>query len=201
MTAAPGPIALPPSDLARRVLPLHEFNEPLYRGHRSRFGPLFFNRRQGRWADPQGTFGTLYAGASALCAFREAFSADIVAGPLGPYVSKSMLEQACLCPIAATCGLRLVDLVTDDALLQLAVDNRICDGLHAVSQRWSRACWEHPSQPDGIYYRSRLAPNQHAVALCDRTEPLLRADCSHNILVQPARLAAILDHFGIALIP
>ena len=41
-------------------------------------------------------------------------------------------------------------------------------GVLYIAQRWSRALWEHPQQPDGIIYRSRHDPSKVCAALFDR---------------------------------
>jgi hypothetical protein len=99
--------------------------------------------------------------------------------------------------------MRLVDLTNGLALLLLSpeADNRINDGLHPVSQRWALAFWTHPSRPDGLYYRSRRAPDRHSIALFDRVAADLVADSAQNRLRDPDRLGAILDYFGCALVP
>jgi hypothetical protein len=77
----------------------------------------------------------------------------------------------------------------------------LADGAHEVSQRWAAALWAHPEQPDGPLYRARNAPDHHSIALFDSVADALVAPCSSNLLQDDVRLAAILDHFGCALIP
>jgi hypothetical protein len=198
VASVPGPIPEPPADLAERALPLREISAPrLFRGHRSRHGAIFFNRTHGRWADPLGEFGTLYLGERDYCSFAEAF----VQGTSERFVSESLLKESCLCPIKATRSLRLVDLSTGPGLMQIGADNRICDGPHDVAQRWARALWTHPSQPNGLYYRSRNAPEFCSIALFDRVQSTLQDDCSQNLLQVPTELGRLLDYFGCALIP
>jgi hypothetical protein len=186
-----------------RPLPLREFVNPTwFRGHKSRNAPLYFNATSGRWADPRSEFGVLYLGETDYCSFIEAFSQqpERLTG-LGLFVSESVLRGGCLCPISVTNTLRLVDLTTGRGLQSIGADNRICDGAHDVSQRWSRAFWEHPSQPDGIYYRSRNAPELYSIALFDRARSALKADCKQNILTATDQLARILEYFECALLP
>jgi hypothetical protein len=122
---------------------------------------------------------------------------------LGLVVSESLLRQSCLCSVSATRTLRLVDLTTGAALKRLSphADNRVCDGPHAVSQRWAFALWSHPAQPDGLLYRSRNSPNHYSVALFDRVASVIVAECKLNLLRDRARIARILDHFECGLIP
>jgi hypothetical protein len=201
----PGPLPEPPRDLRERDLPLREFVRPVrYRGHKATRNPLYFNSVAGRFAPPSGQFGTLYLAEDEYCSFIEAFNQQIIdRGPLGPIVSGKGLANRCLCPVGATRTIRLVDLTNGAALRQLSpeADNRINDGPHAVSQRWSLAFWEHPSQPDGLYYRSRRAPERFSIALFDRVAPELESNCEQNLLRDPSRLGAILRHYGCFLVP
>ncbi len=169
----------------------------MFRGHRSRYGAVFFNREYGRWADPAGGFGAMYLGAADYCSFAEAF----VQGTSQRFVSQSLLDASCLCPVVASRSLQLVDLTAGPQLMSIGADNRICDGPHDVSQRWARALWEHPARPDGLYYRSRNAPEFCSIALFDRVETLLQSNGSQNVLVSPDDLGRLLDYFGCALLP
>ena len=45
---------------------------------------------------------------------------------------------------------------------------RIFSGNYEISQRWSRALWVHPQQPDGILYLSRHNPSLVCAAIYDR---------------------------------
>jgi hypothetical protein len=203
--AAPGAFPEPPIDLAERRLPLRQIVNPVwYRGHRRGRAPLHFNRTTGRFAPPDAhSFGTLYVGEDEFAAFIEAFSQGVGSTPLGLFISASLLAQRCLCLVTATRPLRLVDLTSGAALKRLSAqaDSRIGDGPHAVSQRWAAALWAHPDEPDGLIYLSRNAPDHRSIALFDRVAGALAAECSFNLLQDPDRLDAILEHFGCALIP
>jgi hypothetical protein len=200
----PGPAPEPPRDLPARTLPIREFDQPVwFRGHKAHHGPIHFNRATGRSASPHGEFGTLYLGQDEFSSFIEAFSQEVIGhGPFGPIVSRARLARCCLCRVTATRTTQLVDLTNGPALRRLSpdADNRINGGPHTVSQRWALAFWSHPSQPDGLLYRSRRAPEKLAVALFDRVAPDLTAD-DENLLNDADRMAAILDYFGCALVP
>jgi len=204
-TGPPGAPPEPPPDLAERTLPLRVFDRPIwYRGHRAHRGPLHFNRAAGRFTAPDGQFGTLYLGQDEYGSFIEAFNHEVLdRAPFGPIVSRPRLARCCLCPVTAVRVVRVVDLTNGAARRRLspAADNRINDGPHAVSRRWALACWAHPSQPDGLLYRSRRAPERCSIALFDRAAPDLKTNDDVNLLADPDRLAAILDHVGGALVP
>lgn len=111
----------------------------------------------------------MYLGEADYCSFIEAFSQQAHhLHSSGLFVSERALEASCLCRVTANRPLRLVDLTLGRNLKRINSDNRICDGPHHESQLWSRAFWEHPLTPDGIYYRSRNAPELRSIALFDR---------------------------------
>lgn len=201
---SPGAYPEPQADLAERQLPTREIASPVwYRGHRRDYGPLHFNRNAGRFAPPDGqAFGTLYVGEDEFAAFMEAFNQGMGSTPLGLFISESLLAPRCLCQVIAARPLRLVHLTSGAALKSLSIDadSRIGDGPHAVSQRWAAALWSHPDRPDGLIYLSRSAPDHRSIALFDRTEEAPVAPCSENLLRDPRRLGAILEHFGCALL-
>ena len=204
MDRAPGPEPEPPDDLARRSLPLRAFVDATwFRGHKRDYGPLHFNPASGRFCAPDRTaFGTLYLGIDPRASFIEAFAQLLGTAATGYVVSQNLLERSCLCVVRATRPLRLVDLTRGAALRRLATDAdaRISTGSHTVSQRWAEAFWRHPDQPDGILYPCRRAPEFHSVALFDRVQPHLIANCATNLLHDRHELAAILDHYDCALI-
>jgi RES domain len=191
--------------MAKLDLPLRTFDRPTwYRGHKAVRGPLYFNPSAGRFAAPDRQYGTLYLGEDEHVSFLEAFNQEIAdALPFGRVVSARRLANCCLCPVTAEARLTLVDLTNGAALRRLSpdADNRINDGPHAVSQRWALAFWQHPTRPDGLFYRSRRAPERCAIALYDRAAASLRSHCDQNVLRDPDRLAAILISYGCALIP
>lgn len=70
-----------------------------------------------------------------------------------------------------------------------------------MSQRWAAALWGHSDQPDGLMYLARNAPDHRLIVVFDRAADAVAADCTENLLLDPARLGRILQHFGCALIP
>ena len=61
-------------------------------------------------------------------------------------------------------ALSLVDL-TGKGLTLLDADARLLTGDYKIAQQWSKALQDHPSCPDGIYYRSRHDPSRFCLAL------------------------------------
>jgi hypothetical protein len=195
----------PPPDLAQRRLPIAvHAGAPLYRNHKRQRSPLYFNRAVGRFAPPDDeAFGVLYLGEDEYAAFIKGFSQGVGSSPLGLFISQGLLHQNCLCVVGVGRSLRLVDLTSGAALKRLAAnaDSRIGDGPHAISRRWAAALWAHSDQPDGLIYLARNAPDHRSIALFDRAADAVAADCAENLLLDPARLGRILEHFGCAVIP
>ncbi len=151
-----------------------------------------------RWDDPLRKFGVLYSGADRFVAFIETFGQTTGARLL----DEMELETRALSSISIKKPLKLVDL-TGPGLARLGADNRICDGEFAVSQRWSRALFEHPSRPDGLLYRARHDPSRLGIALFDRARfKLGRALRIVDSFASPAHetaLAELLDQYGFGL--
>lgn len=200
---APGPEPEPPDDLAERPLPLRTFaatDTSWYRGHQRRYSPIHFNQERGRFRTDE---GTLYLGADPRGAFLEAFVQQVSGGPGNYVVSQEVLRRSCLCMVAASRPLQLVDLTTGVSLrsLSASADARISTGTHAMSQRWAQAFSIHPDRPDGILFPCRRSPELLSVALFARTEADLTSSCLANLLHDSAALARILDHYECALVP
>ena len=101
------------------------------------------------------------------------------------FIPSSQLKGTALAKIRFKEPLRLIDMVTSGGLTRLGTESSLASGSgYKNSQRWSRALRQHPSKPDGIYYRSRHDPARTACALFDAW-----AD-------QPALLGEILDHYA-----
>ncbi len=195
----PGPHHDPPSELTSVELPLKTTSQLWFRGHSAKHAPLYFGRsRRHRFDDLLGEFGTLYVGQDAHCVFIETFGHET--GETD-FVTWASLEARSLSRIEASRSLRLVDL-SGSGLARLRADARLCTGSVSVAQRWARAFFEHPSQPDGVYYRSRHDPQKVCAALFDRAAGALGAT-SLGSLADPANarlLADILDDYGFGLI-
>jgi len=195
----PGVHPGPPDDLARRDLPLVSVSGHLFRVHRTHHAPLFFGKtRDNRFDDPRGEYGVLYAGASAACAFIEAF-----AEPLDiPFVTRAQLDASKLSEIEIVKPLHLVNLAGAD-LRRVGADARLFAAHHSVAQRWSRALYDHPALPDGVRYPARHDPDELAVALFDRARRSVRAHVAREALgarSQRALLAQLLDKYRLGLV-
>jgi hypothetical protein len=188
----------PPGDLNDRE-PLIHLASPAdfwYRSYRIGNAPIFFGRSKSRrWDSPDGDFGVLYLGGDEYCAFME----SIGRGALKTrFVPGSQLKSMGLAKIRFKRTLRLVDMVTSGGLTRLGGESSLTSGLgYKNSQRWSRALREHPSKPDGIYYRSRHDSARMAFALFDHCEgSVVIAETLGAWAGQSALLGKILDHYA-----
>ncbi len=196
----PGPHPSPPADLAKRQLPIARIEEPLFRIHGARRGPLFFGTTgENRFDDPRRVFGVLYAGLSPACAFIETFGEPLDL----PFVTQAQLAERRLTRIDVRAPLRLVDL-RGSKMRQLGADARLFAGEHAPAQLWSRAFFEHPDRPNGLLYRARHDAGEYAVALFERAARSIRPRPTRTTLASPANrvlVAGLLGKYGFGLLP
>lgn len=171
-------LPLPPADLAGRKLPLTSVKGPLFRIHVAGRNCLHFGRNiSGRFDDPLGKFGVLYAAFHPEAAFAEVFLRRLSL----MLIRELDLQERCLSEIRCQ-QLRCVDL-TGAGLRRVSCDNRIATELpyHTVTQ-WSRAFFLHAQRPDGIIYRSRHNPQFKCVALFDRCQPKLKLGLTERLM-------------------
>ena len=168
------------------------------RSHWREHATLHFGRSGGERFDAPGhEFGVLYVGRDAHCAFIETFGRE---GPLQP-IRLDQLAARALARIDTARALRLVDL-TGRGLARIGADARLATGDHEISQAWSRALHDHPSRPDGLYYRSRHDPSRRCAVVFDRAARRLTGS-SLGSLTDPTNaplLAELLDGYGFSLI-
>jgi hypothetical protein len=161
---------------------------------------LFFGSTgDNRFDAPSGEYGVLYLGDSPHCAFAETYGR--LEQATYPIISIEELRRRRLSFVQFDRELRVVDL-TGPGLAKLRADNRLCDGDYRIAQRWSRALWSHPEQPDGLRYRSRHDPSRLCLALFDRVESVVVSTDQGSLGDPSVRelLAQILDTYGFGLI-
>jgi hypothetical protein len=204
----PGPHPEPSSDLATRSLPLRTIpaGERWARIHRLRYDPLYFGRTGDyRFDDPAGEYGVLYVGRDVPCAFIETFGQRSAAASAHNarrrVLTTAGLAARGLALIEFRRPLRLVD-VTGPGLHLIGADGRLTTGDYRIAQRWSRALWQHPRQPDGILYRSRHDPEQICAAIYERAREAVQAHQLGSLSGAAAvpLLAPSLDLYGYVVI-
>ena len=204
------PEALPLDDLGERELPIVEDRGPWMRMHSVQHDPVFFGKTGlGRFDDPEGEYGVLYAAEDAFGAFVESFGR----APGRNVVSWQKLRNRPLSRIrvgsrvgpletgaSASDSLRLVDL-TGAGLARLGATSVVSSGPYTAAQRWSRTLYEHPERPDGIFYRLKHDPSRKGVAIFERAAGLGSEFFGTLIAPEQAKLlAAVLDEYGFGLV-
>lgn len=191
----------PPRDLHKRELPIVGLEGPWLRLHAVGRDPVFFGRTGlNRFDDPEGEYGVLYAAEDTFGAFIEVYGRD----PGLNLVAETDLRRRVISELAVEGGLRLVDL-TGPGTARIGATGAISTDPHALVRPWSRAIYEHPSSPDGIYYRLKHDLGRKGVAIFDREEIVgaVRVE-SRGTLLDPGNaglLGEILEEYGFGLIP
>ena len=161
MTERLGP---PPHDLHERELPIVRLEGPWLRLHSARREPVFFGRTGlNRFDDPEGEYGVLYAAEDAFGAFIEVYGQDLGLN----LVAETDLRGRLLSEFAVEGGLRLADL-TGPGAARIGATGAISTDPHELVRPWSRALYEHPTSPQGIYYRLKHDLDRKGVAIFDR---------------------------------
>ena len=203
MTHTPPSLAHPPADLAKRSLPTITLPPTLpagrfYRLHRCRYNPLYFSSELARFTSPSLDFTACYMSTSALGAFGEAFLPSFPddSGTLTPTVTGDFIAEHCLSEIALAAPLTLVALHSNRtaSIGCSSLINNIGD--YALTQEWAAALHAHPDQPDGLYYTSARAPEEHSIAVFDRAHSSLSVARTAPLSRDPDSITEALTRFG-----
>ena len=190
-----------PHDLHERELPIVRLEGPWLRLHTVGREPVFFGRTGlNRFDDPEGEYGVLYAAEDAFGAFIEVYGRD----PGLNLVAETDLRGRVLSELAVEGGLRLVDLMGPGAA-RIGATGAISTDPHELVRPWSRALYEHPTSPQGIYYRLKHDLDRKGVAIFDR-EGIVGAVRSEGrgTFMDPDNaglLGEILEEYDFGLIP
>ncbi|MER9174401.1 RES family NAD+ phosphorylase [Mesorhizobium sp. M0955] len=197
----------PPPDFARAKLEI----ETIPRGRT--FGriywstypdPLGYGKSPSRFSDPRrrldaNRFGVLYLGDSLKVCFLETVLRDRREGSLDDLpIEEVELTRRRYAEIATTTDLRLVDLRGDNAVRMGVPTDVVRAQRQNLARRWSLAFHEHPAQPDGIIYPSRLNEATN-LAIYDRAVPKLQAK-RFMTLLGARGLAQVLEDFRVGLV-
>ena len=170
------------------------------RMHPVEYEPVFFGKTGlGRFDDPAGEYGVLYAAEDAFGAFVESFGR----APGRNIVSWQKLRSRPLSRIGLAgtgASLRMVDL-TGAGLARIGATADLTSSHYPAAQRWSQALHEHPSEPDGLLYRLKHDPSRTGVAIFERASSLSSEFFGTLISPEHAKLlSAILEEykFGLA---
>ncbi|MES0001849.1 RES family NAD+ phosphorylase [Mesorhizobium sp. M0051] len=166
--------------------------------------PLGWGKSPSRFSDPRrrlyaNRFGVLYLGDSLKVCFLEAVLRDRREGLVDDLpVDETELTQRHFAEISTTADLRLVDLRGDNAVRMGVPTDVVRAQRQNLARRWSLAFHEHPSEPDGIIYPSRLNEATN-LAIYDRAVPKLQAKRVVTLLGAPG-LAQVLEDFRVGLV-
>ena len=189
----------PPDDLNERQLPLTNFSGPWFRIHKSKYEAIHFAKDAiNRFDAPEKEYGVLYCAGDLYGAFIETLGWSTGSRD----ISKRALSARCLASMTSSRPLRFVEL-TGSGLVHIGADAEICTGRDRyLSQRWSRALWLHPEQPDGICYISRHDPQRVCYALFDRSSVELYVTNlgQLNSLNLIEEIGQIIDYYKFALL-
>jgi hypothetical protein len=135
--------------------------------------PLGCSRTPSRFSDPTSVpeapgFGVLYLGESLKVCFAETLLRDKANARLGQVtLPMSVIESRQVATIASHQPLTLVDLRRDGPLQMGIPSDAVRSSDHNLGRAWSLSLHQHPQQPDGIIYPSRLNEDLN-VAVYDR---------------------------------
>jgi RES domain-containing protein len=165
--------------------------------------PLGYSKAPSRFADPRrralmSRFGVLYLGSTLKVCFLEAILRDRRNRAIGDYlIGESELRSRRYAWIEPTSRLHLVDL-RGDGCVRMGIPSDVPRSANqALARRWSLAFYQHPSQPDGIIYPSRLNEDTN-VAIYDRAVTELR-EVGKSDLIDAPGFAEVLDDLRVAI--
>jgi RES domain len=166
---------------------------------------LGYSKSASRFSDhrrrvPRNRFGVLYLGNTLKVCFLEAILRDQRNGVIGDYVIReSKLRSRRYALVELISQLNLVDL-RGDGCVRMGIPSDVPRSAnHALARRWSLAFYQHPSQPDGIIYPSRLNEDVN-LAIYDRAVPKLR-EVSTTALIEAPGFAEVLNNLLVAIAP
>lgn len=202
-------LPLPPADLHTRSLPIREISEgaSARRFVRRGVSPLWFGPAPGtpplyRFDDPRAEYGVCYVANRVTGAFAETFLRDL---PVRGVALTTLAERECA-RLEFTRPIRAVQFM-GPGLVLLGTTAATAGALaappreYAHSQAWSRACYDHPDQPDGIFYRSSHDDSEFCLALFERARDAMRDTGERfGLLVRPTVLANLCKRYQLALL-
>lgn len=158
----------PPADIASRTPEFVSLSQgiAIERIYSAIYEPIHFDRTDlGRFNAPDGGYGVLYAAENIRGAFAETF----LRRPGDTLLPLDLVRSKARVTLRITRALKLIRLA-GSGLARLGATAEVSHGglPHDIAQAWSRALWDHPSQPDGVAYRSRHDDDAICYALFDR---------------------------------
>ncbi|MER9278389.1 RES family NAD+ phosphorylase [Mesorhizobium sp. C280B] len=166
--------------------------------------PLGCGKSPSRFSDPRrrvaaNRFCVLYLGDSLKVCFLETVLRDRREGLVDDLpIEEVELTQRRYAEITTTADLRLVDLRGDNAVRMGVPTDVVRAQRQNLARRWSLAFHQHPSEPDGVIYPSRLNEATN-LAIYDRA--ILKLTPKRVLTLLGAQgLAQVLEDFRIGLV-
>lgn len=160
------------------------------------FGPAPGARPRNRFDDPKGKYRVCYMGKTLEAAFVEVFLRDVSI----PLLSRADLEERAATDLITTRGITLIQF-HGNGLHKLGATAQVLNGSYSISRPWGRACWAHPSKPDGIIYRARHDDDHFSIALFDRAKAAIAVSAAPTLVADLTELPALLVRYGVGLTP
>ncbi len=196
----------PPKGFANAKLRIHQIQvgEQFGRVYLARHSdPLGFGKTPSRFSDPsrrvdRNRFGVLYLGQTVKVCFLEAVLRDRHDGEFGDLpIGEDELTSRHYAVIKTNSPIRMVDLRSGSAVAMGVPTDVAKAASHSLARKWSAAFHDHPDQPDGIIYPSRL--NGHTnLAVYDRAVGMLTAVATMSLLEAPG-LPEVLNDLRVSL--
>ena len=200
----------PPDSFGDRELHFTDLpNKPFYRAYRSKYPePLGFKPSPSRFSDPRigesgyDPYGTLYIGESFEVCVLETIIRDSGIGLEGKAIpiSESELSKWSIAELEASEPMRFLDLTGGGAVALQVPTDAIRAKDHGLGQAWSAAIHNHPDEPDGLLFSSRLNEQTNAAVFSRALGPL-DVIGMQRIIDMEDELAELLDKYKIALVP
>ncbi|WP_336717929.1 RES family NAD+ phosphorylase [Asaia bogorensis] len=198
--------SLPPSNFSEATLALTTVSAGSRYGRillRRFSDTLGFGKNESRFSDPRDLpaperFGVLYVGTSLKVCFVEAILRDSRDGIIGELLfAEQEITDRDYATIEVVADLRVVDLRSDNPL-RMGIPSDVIGGSdQRLARQWSLALHDHPAEPDGILYPSRLNEEIN-LAIFERAIPKLSEFVRVNLDSIP-ELEDILDLFQVAI--
>jgi hypothetical protein len=166
--------------------------------------PLGYGKTPSRFSDPRrcvaaNRFGVLYLGESLKVCFVETVLRDQRDGAIGDLpMEEAELHHRYYAEIEIAEPLALVDMREDGAVVMGVPTDVVKASTQTLARAWSVAFYEHPEQPDGIIYPSRLI-GQTNLAVFDRATTKLRA-VQKTKLIAVTGLAGVLNDLRVSIL-
>jgi hypothetical protein len=204
---------LPGKDFKTRTLNLVPYDGArLFRAFQTRHpDPLGYRPARNRFSDPRiqpdpkdnpsDVFATVFFGENVETCVLETIIRDTGVGTSGTAVpiSKAYMQSWSVTDVVCTAPLRLLDLRADGCLQNKIPTDAVRAQNHLLGQLWAYAIHEHPDQPDGIMFSSRLNEATN-VAVFDRAMPKMNAVSHQPLFDYRSELAHILTKYQVGLV-